>query len=577
MATKAPTTSTDAKTGMTAKQLFQKRKAMLWSERASWEPDWLDLIDYLAPYHGRFTPSEANQGDKAKRAKKQVQTAARRSLKTLAAGLMGGMTSPARPWFRLTIADPTLRENQEVKQWLQKCTDLMREIFSRSNTYRALHQAYTELGAFGTTVSVLMPDFESVIHVYPITIGEYALACDNKGRVNTLVREFNMTVGQIVDEFGLENCSVTVKQHYERGNLDQWIKVQHIIEPRKDREYNKRDNLNMRFKSCYYEAGSGEPDKMLGEAGFDRFPCLAARWDVNGNDVYGTGPGHDAIADIKEAQFFKARRAMAVDYQSNPPLQMPGTLRSAGVNRFPGGVTYVDQAGPENAIRSLFDVNLDLNALRESMGETMDLIRSHFYEDLFLMLANDTRSGITATEVAERHEEKLLMLGPVLERLHNELLDPLINFTFERMVETDILPEPPQVLQGVDLAVQYISTLAQAQRAVGLAGFDRLIATIGALASATQDPSVWDKLDTDQVIDEYADGLGVAPSVIRSDEMVQELRAQRAQQQQAMQAAAQAQAAAETAKTVGETDAANVMDVMNQFTGYGSPSAVELG
>jgi hypothetical protein len=564
--------------GMTQKQLYLRRKAMMWSERSSWEGDWLDLIDYLAPYSGRFTASDANKGDKTQRAKKMLQTTARRSLKTLAAGLMGGMTSPARPWFRLTIPDREMRENQNVKRWLQGVTELMREIFSQSNTYRALHQAYTELGAFGTTANVLMPDFDNVIHIYSIPIGEYALAADGKGRVNTMVREYNMTVGQMVDEFGYNNVSTVVKDHWTRGNLDQWITVQQIIEPRVGRDVTKRDMRMAKYKSCYYEANRQDVDTMLEESGYARFPVLAARWDVNGNDVYGTGPGHDAIADIKEAQFFKSRRANAIDYQTNPPLQVPGSLKSSPLNRLPGGVSYVSQAGAENSVRSLFDVNLDLNALQLAMQETVALIKSHFYEDLFLMLANDTRSGITATEVAERHEEKLLMLGPVLERLHNEMLSPLIDFTFERIAESGLLVgalEPPREIQGMDISVQYVSTLAQAQRAVGLNSFDRLIATVGALAGAKQDPSVWDKVDTDQIIDEYAEGLGVTPAVIRSDEDVAALRQQRAQQEQAMQAAAAAQAAADTAKTVGETDLANVQDAAGMFMGYGSPTPVE--
>lgn len=562
--------------GLTSRQLYLKRKTKLWSERSTWEGDWLDLIDYLAPYSGRFTVSEANQGNKTQRAKKQLQTSSRRALKTLAAGLMGGMTSPARPWFRLTIPNRALRENHEVKRWLQAVTELMREIFSRSNVYRALHQAYIELGAFGTAVSVMMPDFENVVHLFPITVGEYALACDGKGRVNTLVREFNMTVGQMVDEFGLANCSVNVRDHYQRGNLDQWITVQHIIEPRKERDYTKLDGVNMRFKSCYYEAGRAIDDKLLAEEGFQRFAAVAARWDVNGNDVYGTGPGHDALHDMKEANFFKSRRALAVDYQTNPPLQVPAALRTAGVNRFPGGVNYVDATGPDNAIRSAYDVNLNLQHLDESMAETLRLIKEHFYEDLFLMLANDHRSGITATEVAERHEEKLLMLGPVLERLHNELLDPLISFTYERMVETGIIPEPPEVLQGSGVAVQYVSMLAQAQRAVGLGSFDRLIATVGSLAQATANPAVWDKIDTDQVIDEYADGLGVTPSVVRSDEQVAEIRAQRQQQEAAAQAAAAATEAANAAKTVSEIDSQGMQDVMGMFSGYASPTPVEV-
>lgn len=559
-----------AGTGVTQKQLYQRRKAMLWSERSSWEPDWLDLVDYLSPYSGRFTTSDVNKGDKTTRARKMLTTVARRSLKTLAAGLMGGMTSPARPWFRLTIPDVKTREDQEVKVWLQSVTDMMRDIFARSNTYRALHQTYMELGAFGTAVTVIMPDFENVIHCFPLTVGEYALATDDKGRVNTVYREFKTTVGQMVEQFGAENCSMTVIEHYNRGNLDQWVEVMHAVEPRMKRDTTKHDGRNMRWKSVYFENARTENEKMLEESGNRRFCALAARWDVNGNDVYGTGPGHDALQDMKETQFFKNRRATAIDYQSNPPLQAPASMKTGGVNRFPGGISYVDSTGPENSIRSAFDVQLDLQWLNAAMQETIKLIQSHFYEDLFLMLANDTRSGITATEVAERHEEKLLMLGPVLERLHNELLDPLIDYTFERMVETGILPPPPEALQGVNLVVQYVSTLAQAQRAIGLKSFDRIIATIGALAGAKGDPTVWDKLDSDQLIDEYAEGLGVTPSIIRSDDAVAAMRAERAQQQQAVQAAALAEQAANTMKTAGETDAANAQDTIGMFTqGFG--------
>lgn len=572
------TSPTARREGVTDKQLYVRRKAKLWSERSGWEGDWLSLIDYLAPYMGRFTASEANQGGKSARARKQLQTNARRALKSLAAGLMGGMTSPARPWFRLTISDHKLRDNHEVKRWLQDVTELMREVFARSNTYRALHQAYLELGAFGTSATVLLPDFENVIHLYNLTIGEYALATDGKGRVNTLVREFNMTVGQMVEEFGEDNCSATVRDHYSRGNVDQWILVQHIIEPRRHRDAGKKDARNMRYRSCYYEVSAGAAeDKLLADEGFSKFPVLAARWDVNGNDVYGTGPGHDALDDIKEANFFKSRRAMAIDYMTNPPLQVPGVLRTAGVNRFPGGTTYVDSTGPENAIRSMFDVRLDLQHLDASMQETLKLIREHFYEDLFLMLANDDRSGTTATEVAERQEEKLLMLGPVLERLHNEQIDPLIDGTYDQLEQAGLLPEIPQVLQGQDIVVQYISTLAQAQRAVGLAAHDRLIATVGSVAQATADPTIWDKVNTDNLINEYVEGLGVPASVLRSDDEVAEIRNGRAQQQQAAHASQLAGEAATTAKTASEIDPAKMQDVMGMFTGYGSPSPTEVG
>lgn len=563
--------------GLTPKQRYMKRWSMLRAERATWLPDYRDLVDYVAPLSGRFFYTDANKGNKVQRQKKVYDTTAKRSLTVLSAGLMAGMTSPARPWFRLALGDKALMERHNVKVWLQDVTDQMREVFSRSNTYRALHQMYYELGAFGTAASVVMPDYDNVIHLYPLTIGEYCLATNEKGIVDTLYREFNMTVGQMVSQFGRDNCSIMVQQQYDRGNLDQWVPVHHVIEPRLGRDITKQDNRNMRFKSLYYELGGQvDPNKLLSESGYKRFRALAARWNVTGNDVYGTGPGHDALPDIRQLQFEQLRKGQAIDYQVQPPLAVPAQLREAGVNRLPGGVQFVDTVGPENTIRSMFEVNLNLQHLMESIYDIRSRIKGNFYEDLFLMLANDTRSGITATEVAERHEEKLLMLGPVLERLHNELLDPLIDATFEALADAGALPPVPPELRGMDINVEYVSVLAQAQRAVGLASYDRAIATVGAIAGAKQDPTVWDKLDTDQILDEYTDALGLPPRTVRSDEQVAAIRAERAKKEQAAQSLAAAQSMADTAATASQVDPAKLQDVMGMFSGYGTPST-EVG
>lgn len=570
--------------GISAKQRYLRRKSALWSERSSWVTDWQDLADYVLPTSGRFFSSDTNKGDKVRRAKMVYDSTPKRSLNVLAAGLMAGMTSPARPWFGLSTGNATLDDTHSVKLWLDAVESLMREVFAASNVYRSLHQIYTELGAFGTGCMVLLEDFDAVLHCYALTVGEYALATNSKGHVDTVVREFNMTVGQLVDQFGAEKCSTTVQDHYKRGNLDQWIPVHHIIEPRKQRDASKKDALNMPFKSVYYEVASGSgTDMLLGESGFKTFNCLAPRWLVTGNDVYGTGPGHDALPDIRQLQHAQLRKQQAIDYKVNPPLQVPASLKEAGVNRLPGGVQYVDSVGSDNQIKSMFAVDLDMSALSEDILDVRSRIKGHFYEDLFLMLANDTRSGITATEVAERHEEKLLMLGPVLERLQNELLDPLIDFAFDRIVSAvtstgeRLMPPPPPEMDNMQINVQYISTLAQAQRAVGLQSIDRLLATAGAIAGATQSQDVWDKIDTDEIIDEYAEGLGVKPKLIIDEKVVAAKRASRAQQAQAQQALAAAESASKSAANVGSIDPNTVRDTMNMFTGYGSPSAVEAG
>lgn len=561
------------------KQRLMRRKAMLWSERSSWLGDWQQLVDYIAPMSGRFTPSDHNRGDKVQRGKKINDSTGRRSLRVLAAGLQAGMSSPARPWFRLSTGDLVLDDDYEVKTWLRAAEDKMRAVFASSNVYRTLHQIYIELGAFGTAAAVMLPDFDNVIHMMPMTIGEFALAVDGKNRVTALVREFSMTVGQLVDEYGFENCSTHVQNMYNRNVLDVWVEVHHIIEPRKTRDATKLDGVNKKFRSVYYEVG-GQSDRhegLLRDSGFDAFNVLAPRWEVTGSDVYGTGPGHEALASIRELQHGKLRKGQAIDYQTQPPLQVPASLKDAGLNRLPGGVVYVDSVGTDNAIKTLYDVKLDLSALREDMAEVRDAIKGHFFEDLFLMMANDNRSGITATEVAERHEEKLLMLGPVLERLQNELFDPLIDFTFLQLANGGALPPIPQKLSKVNLDVEYIGLLAQAQRAVVLRSNDRLIATVGSLASATGDPGVWDMIDTDEVIEEYADGLGVAPKLIRSKDARDALRKQRQAQQQAAQAAATAEQAAKAGATASQIDPNQLQDVMGMFQGYGSPTATEVG
>lgn len=229
----------------------------------------------------------------------------------------------------------------------------------------------------------------------------------------------------------------------------------------------------------------------------------------------------------------------------------------------------VTQAG--GGIRSAFEVNLNVQHLLEDIVDVRQRIRGSYYADLFMMLANDTRSGITATEVAERHEEKMLMIGPVLERLHDELLKPLIDMTFDRCVEANILPPPPKELQGVELNTEFISTLAQAQRIVSAQGMDRLLATVGNIAGLN--PGVLDKINFDQAVDDYGQMYGVNPEIIVPDDVVAKQRAAKAKQAQAVQTAATLPQTVDTAKTASEINPQNLQSVMASLQGYNTPGA----
>jgi hypothetical protein len=487
---------------------------------------------------------------------------------------MSGVTSPARPWFRLEIKDKGLMESGQVKTWLHDTAALLRAIFAASNTYRSLHTIYEELGLFGTACSIVLPDFDNVLHHYPLTIGEYALATNSRGEVDTVCREMQMTVAQLVEQFGAESCSQTVRNLWNQGNYDAWVDVIHMIEPRKERDSSKRDARNMRFSSCYFEPSRDNWDQFLREGGFSQFAALAPRWVVTGNDVYGTSPGMECLGDVKQLQHQQLRKGQAIDYQVNPPLTVPTRYKEANKARLPGGVFYVDQSSAREAVRSAFDVNLNLQHLMMDIQDVRERIRSAYYADLFLMMASDSRSGITATEVAERHEEKLLMLGPVLERLHNELLSPLIDLAFSYADRAGILPPPPPELEGMELGVEFISVLAQAQRAVATQGMDRLLGTVGQMAAIK--PEVLDKIDFDQVVDNYGEAYGVDPKVIVPDDQVAAMRQQRAAAMQAQQSAATAPQVVESAKTASEIDTANLQDVLTSLQGYSGMSPAPL-
>lgn len=549
------------------------RWGQLKTERASWWAHWQELTTYILPRNGRYFRQDRDKG--WRRHNNIYDNTGTRALRTLGAGMMAGATSPARPWFRLGTADPDLNSYQPVKLWLDDVTKRMQVVFQRSNTYRSLHGMYEELGCFGTASSIILPDHMNVVHHYPVTTGEYCIAQDYQGRVCTMYREFEKTVGEIVKEFGFKNCSNTVQSMYNNGNLDKWIPIIHAIEPRADRDIRKKDSLNMPWASYYFEVG-GDPNKFLRQGGFKQFPAVVPRWAVTGGDIYGNSPGMEVLGDIKQLQHEQLRKAQAIDFQTKPPLQAPTSMKNRDVEMLPGGVTFYD--GQTAGIKTAFEVNLDLNALLMDIQDVRERVRGGFYADLFLMLANATDTRMTATEVAERHEEKLLMLGPVLERLHNELLDPLIDITFTRMLEAGIIPPAPPELQGMDLNVDFISMLAQAQRAIGVNGIDRFVGNLGQVASFK--PDVLDKFNSDEWVDSYSDMLGVDPRLIVASDQVALIRDSRAKAQAAQAQAEAMKVQSETARnfasapTGGQPNA--LMDIMNQFSGYGSPSPMQV-
>lgn len=533
---------------------YNNRLGAMKSEFASWRPHYMDISTHLLPRNGRFFVQDRNRGTRRHNA--IYDSTGTRALRVLRAGLMAGATSPAQPWGNYTISDKDLLKFQPVKKWLALASNNTLDIFAKSNTYGSLQTLYGELGAFGTGCLIQQNNFKNVIHLTQKTCGEFYLAQNGLKVVDTVYSEFQMQVSQMVDPrpdvgFGYANCSKQVQQLYNVGNLDAWITIVHIIEPRYNRDPSMKDAKNMAWKSVYYEQ-NGDERKVLRESGFRSFPGLCPRWDVAGGDIYGNSPGMEALGDIKQLQHEQIRKGQGIDYQTLPPKQVPTSMKGREHETLPGGTAYYDQMTPGGGIRSQFQINLNLEHLLADIQDVRGRIEDAFYKPVFMAFLNSDDPRKTATEVAEIHSEKLLQMGPVLERLHNELLSPLWSNTFERQIEAGMLPPPPPELQGQELQVEFTSILAMAQRAVQTNSIDRFVGNIGQIANFK--PDVVDKFDSDKWVDVYSDILGVNPELIVSDKNVALIRNQRAQAQAAQAKSEAENQAADTAQKLGNVD-----------------------
>ena len=274
-----------------------------------------------------------------------------------------------------------------------------------------------------------------------------------------------------------------------------------------------------------------------------------------GSDVYGRGPGMDALPDVNMLQRMRKDGLEALELEIKPPMNVSNTVKNQG-GQFglkPGYANFVDMTGQQNpAITPTYQIRSNLQALDVYLKDIRQQIKEHFYNDLFLMLAQTDKS-MTATEVAERNAEKLIMLGPTLERLRSELFQPLIERVFNIMVRFGRILPPPAAIQGQEWELEIISMLALAQKSADIAAIQQVTAYVASLARI--DPQVMDKLDTDEMINQIAKLLGVPASVVRGTDMVANIRAERAKaaaQQQAMeQQAAMLQQGADIAQKLG--------------------------
>lgn len=536
---------------MTTEERTDKQKALDCYSRMEQEGSdmlkhWEAISDVLLPRRGQFLSGS----DKDKLQAKYIKIIGSEGLianRTLAAGLYTGLVNPYTVWAKVGLEDKGLETFGPVKNWLETATTSVMQLLLNTNFYRATFSLLGELGGFGTIAMMVERDRDDVVRFTPFTIGQYYIARDYKGKVDTIGRKLYMNAIQLVGEFGYDNCSAGVQSSYDKRDYTASYEFYHLIKPNQESNRESLSNKDMPFSSQYFEATG---DKFLRESGFVDFPIVSTVWEERPGDTYGGCPGMDALGSVNMLQTMEKDKLKAIKKENDPPLIADPQLRDKKKSVTPGGMTYdpnISTAG----MRPVYQISPNIGNLQFAIQEARNEINRLFFADLFFLITSSTGQQ-TATEVLRKEEEKLWMLGPIVSRFTDDYLKPIFFKTFFFALEAGYIPEPPQEIQGAEMRLEYLGPIAQAQKASGLAPIEQMSAFIGNMASVK--PEAIDRLNVDDTIEVYADKIGVDPRVINPIDQANLLRQKRAQQQAQVQQAGQEQINAQNAKVLSETD-----------------------
>src|SRR5258708_1096366 len=556
---------------------FQQGRLLgLRNNRYSWWTHGRELADYILPRRSKWliTPNQMSRGSPINQ--HILDSTGTLAARNLAAGMMSGISSPTRPWFKLKVGRLDSTQTSPVSLWLAECERLMYLIFAESNFYPAIAMFYFDLVVFGTAVMLIYEDFDNVIHCINPCFGEYYVDIDGKYRPTIFYREFTYTIAQVVDEFGWENCSSMIQQFYDRrdgGGLTREVIIAHAIEPNTDPE-KYGIPAHFKYRETYWEwGGANNPQSgtssrgFLRKRGFNERAAIIGRWDLVSNDPYGRSPGMDALPDIKQLQQETRRKAQGIDKGINPPLISDVQLKNQPASLLPGGITFLQgiMSTRNDRMKPAYGTwKPDIRYITEDLVEVRARIKDTFFNSLFQVASQfETRSNITAVEWDMRKSESLMMLTPVIERLQSEVRATAIDRTWGIMGRARIIPPPPPEIAGRELNIEYTSMLAISQRAAQAGSIERMLQIVGQIAGI--DPAVTDNLDFDMALDLYSNLLNNDPRMIRSPQALASIPQHRAQQKAQEQQLQSAETLAKAGANASQIDVGGAQNLLQKM------------
>jgi hypothetical protein len=515
----------------------------LQSKRQNWESHWQEVADYMLPRKSDIN-RERSKGDK--RNIQIFDSTAVHSLELLSSSLHGMLTSQANRWFQLRYKEAILNDSDEAKEWLEDAMDKMYIAFARSNFQQEVFEAYHDLIAFGTSCLFIEEDQDDIIRFSSRHIKEIYITENEKGFVDTMYRKFKMTAKAALERFGKDSVSRDLLVKFQKTPFDD-IELVHVVKPRSIIDPRKLDKKNMPFQSVYMEFETGH---IISIGGFREFPYVVPRYLKASNEIYGRSPGMNSLADVKVLNKMVEVSMKAAQKQVDPPLLVPDDAMILPIRTAPGSLNYY-RSGSRDRIEAL---NIGAN---NPLGLNMEdqrrrAISRTFHVDQLLIQENRT---MTATEVMQRNQEKMKILGPVIGRLQQELLQPLITRVFNIMLRTKQFLPAPEALTNQEVDIEYVSPVAIAQKGSQLESIMRGLELFGSISNIAP---VTDYIDENGLVKQIINILGLPAKMIKSDKQVEEVRAVRQEQQ-----AAQAQMQMEMMQSEQAKNAAPLVQAIN--------------
>lgn len=536
--------------------------AELRNERQPFWSLWRDLANYYLPKRYVWLQSDKERRVRSAKNPFILDSTGTSAARVLAAGMMNGITSPSRPWFKLRVPGYD-DDGGAVSQWGDEVARRMMWVMGESNFYNAMAVLYLDLVVFGSASLLIYEDDDTDIRCFNPALGEFYFGQNHRLMVDTFAREYQQSVKQLCTRFGEDALSDTNRIKYKKGGADalHQVEVSHLIEPNLGESSVPK---KFAYRETYWETGA-KAGKVLAQRGFNELPGVFPRWECTANDSYGTSPGMDALADVIQLQQETKRKAQGLDKMINPPIVADVQLQHRPTALMPNGITYI--AGANNVgAKPLYQINAPINDMTNDIRDVQQRIRETFFNQLFNMISQlDTVRS--ATEIDARREEKLVLLGSVLERFENEALDPAIDRIYNIMARRGLLPEAPPEIAGSGIEVQYVSILSTAQRAVAAGPTERWLGLIGNLAAIV--PGALDIPDFDALVRNYGLDIGVEARNMNTQEEVAAIRASKEQQMQQQQLLETAPALAEGAQTLSETDVGGGSNALQQLLAAG--------